>query len=389
MKLLYYTWNENSQRDMAESLVRLGYNVICCNMPFSNYEEDREFCFVLEKLFEEQECDGFISFDFFPLIAKCAEQLQKVYISWVYDTPHLTLFSPSVQSQYVKLFIFDKNQYKEMLNRKQTGLYHMPLAVNIERLVGQLGNLEEKIQYNNEISFVGSLYENNPYRQIQYLPDYLRGYMEGIILAQQKVYGYNFVQEIMDEKISLELEKYVKMNLDDSYQVPVSKLYANMLNAEVTARDRETLLEIAADEGQVTLYSGSQYAGTRIMQQGIVDYENGMPKVFRSSKINLNITLRSITSGIPLRALDIMGAGGFLMSNYQPELAEYFIDGQDIVLFDSPEDMRWKINYYLQHDEERQQIAQNGFEKVKKEFSYDIQLKKMLQLALDDGGQMV
>ena len=213
--------------------------------------------------------------------------------------------------------------------------------------------------------------------------------MEGIILAQQKVYGYNFVQEIMDEKISLELEKYVKMNLDDSYQVPVSKLYANMLNAEVTARDRETLLEIAADEGQVTLYSGSQYAGTRIMQQGIVDYENGMPKVFRSSKINLNITLRSITSGIPLRALDIMGAGGFLMSNYQPELAEYFIDGQDIVLFDSPEDMRWKVNYYLQHDEERQQIAQNGFEKVKKEFSYDIQLKKMLQLALDDGGQMV
>lgn len=213
--------------------------------------------------------------------------------------------------------------------------------------------------------------------------------MEGIILAQQKVYGYNFVQEIMDEKISLELEKYVKMNLDDSYQVPVSKLYANILNAEVTARDRETLLEIAADEGQVTLYSGSQYDGTRIIQQGIVDYENGMPKVFRSSKINLNITLRSITSGIPLRALDIMGAGGFLMSNYQPELAEYFIDGQDMVLFDSPEDMRWKINYYLQHDEKRQQIAQNGFEKVKKEFSYDIQLKKMLQLALNDGGQMV
>ena len=46
------------------------------------------------------------------------------------------------------------------------------------------------------------------------------------------------------KKISLELEKYVKMNLDDSYRVPVSKLYANMLNAEVTARDRETLLEI-------------------------------------------------------------------------------------------------------------------------------------------------
>ncbi len=194
--------------------------------------------------------------------------------------------------------------------------------------------------------------------------------MEGIILAQQKVYGYNFVQEIMDEKISLELEKYVKMNLDDSYQVPVSKLYANMLNAEVTARDRETLLEIALrTKDRLHFYSGSQYAGTRIMQQGIVDYENGMPKVFRSSKINLNITLRSITSGIPLRALDIMGAGGFLMSNYQPELAEYFIDGQDIVFFDRPEDMRWKVKLlFAKHDEERNKLPQNGFEKVKKNF---------------------
>ena len=112
--------------------------------------------------------------------------------------------------------------------------------------------------------------------------------------------------------------------------------------------------------------------------------KNGMPRVFRESKINLNITLRSITSGIPLRALDIMGAGGFLMSNYQPELAEYFINGQDMVMFDSPEDMQWKIRYYLQRDEERQQIANNGLEKVKKEFSYDIQLAKIMQLAFSD-----
>ena len=140
---------------------------------------------------------------------------KKIYISWVYDTPHLTLFSPSVESEYVKLFIFDKNQYSEMKERKYRGLFHLPLAVNVERLVRQLGKLDKKIQYINEISFVGSLYEKNMYRQVQYLPEYLRGYIEGIIVAQQKVYGYNFVQEVIEEKISVELGKYVKMNLDD------------------------------------------------------------------------------------------------------------------------------------------------------------------------------
>ena len=157
MRILYYTWNENSQRDMAESLVKLGYNVSCCNIPFSNYEEDKCFTDNLEKIFKEQACDCFLSFDFFPLI--------------VYDTPHLTLFSPSVESEYVKLFIFDKNQYSEMKERKYRGLFHLPLAVNVERLVRQLGKLDKKIQYINEISFVGSLYEKNMYRQVQYLPE--------------------------------------------------------------------------------------------------------------------------------------------------------------------------------------------------------------------------
>ena len=38
--------------------------------------------------------------------------------------------------------------------------------------------------------------------------------------------------------------------------------------------------------------------------------------MFANSKVNLNITLRNIKTGIPLRALDIMGAGGFLLTNY-------------------------------------------------------------------------
>lgn len=109
-----------------------------------------------------------------------------------------------------------------------------------------------------------------------------------------------------------------------------------------------------------------------------------MPYVFRHSRINLNITLRSITSGIPLRAMDIMGAGGFLMSNYQPELAEYFVDGQELVLFDSAQDMQWKLDYYLKHEEERRQIAKCGYEKVKRNFSYDILLKKIVRLALEE-----
>lgn len=384
MRILYYTWYENSQKDMAESLVRLGYEVICCHIPFSDYEVDEAFSVALENIFVEQKCDCFLSFDFFPLIAKSAEHLRKIYISWVYDTPHLTVFSPSAQSDYVKLFVFDKNQYEQIKLRKKTGLFHMPLPVNVARLDELLGPMDGEIPYTEQISFVGSLYENNAYRQVQYVPEYIKGYLEGVISAQQKVYGYNFVDEILEEKKSLELNKYIKMDLDESYQVSAVYLYSNMLNAEITARDRQQLLCAAAQIGTVALYSASKFPNHGIQERGIIDYEKGMPYVFRHSRINLNITLRSITSGIPLRAMDIMGAGGFLMSNYQPELAEYFVDGQELVLFDSTQDMQWKLDYYLKHEEERRQIAKCGYEKVKRNFSYDILLKKIVRLALEE-----
>ena len=109
---------------------------------------------------------------------------------------------------------------------------------------------------------------------------------------------------------------------------------------------------------------------SNIDYRGILDYYNNMSVVFRNSKINLNITIRSIRTGIPLRAMDIMASGGFLLSNYQEELAEYFIDGEDMVLYYDDEDMMNKIEYYLAHDEERKRIAENGRRKVADKYSY-------------------
>lgn len=113
---------------------------------------------------------------------------------------------------------------------------------------------------------------------------------------------------------------------------------------------------------------------------GIASYTEKMPRVFHRSKINLNITLRSILAGVPLRVLDILAAGGFLITNYQSEIAEYFEDGVDLVIAGTPEEMVQKTAYYLEHDEERKAIAINGQKKVLENFAYT----KLLPMILDE-----
>ena len=109
-----------------------------------------------------------------------------------------------------------------------------------------------------------------------------------------------------------------------------------------------------------------------------------MPSVFYHSKINLNFSLRSITSGIPLRCMDILGANGFLLSNYQPELAEFFSPNEDFVFFESEYDLISKIEYYLSHEKERTEIAYNGWRKIQTNFSYEQQLQILISKVFDN-----
>lgn len=46
---------------------------------------------------------------------------------------------------------------------------------------------------------------------------------------------------------------------------------------------------------------------------------------------------KSIKTGIPLRLFDIMGAGGFLITNYQSEITQYFDIDKELVVYDSME----------------------------------------------------
>ena len=109
-----------------------------------------------------------------------------------------------------------------------------------------------------------------------------------------------------------------------------------------------------------------------------MDYYDFAPYVFKDSKINLNISLRSIQAGIPLRGFDILGAGGFLLTNYQSDFLNFFVPGEDFDYFESKNDLLDKIDYYLAHEEERAQIAENGFKKVAAYHTYRHRAEEML-----------
>ena len=109
-----------------------------------------------------------------------------------------------------------------------------------------------------------------------------------------------------------------------------------------------------------------------------------MPKVFQASRINLNITMRPIETGLSLRIWDVLGCGGFLLTNYQAEIPDYFEIGRDLETYESMDELEEKVRYYLSHDEERVEIAISGYEKVARYHTYEIRLAQMLKILTDN-----
>lgn len=391
MKILFIEWASFGNQDIKEAFTAEGHTVV--SFPFSNKDsrKDAELEKELTSSLHKETPDIVFSFNYFPVISNVCKKENIRYISWIYDSPYVLLYSYTVINPCNVIYVFDKELYLEFHNAGIQTVHYMPMAANTERLdkilpegvttMDTLKSIDFPYLYN--VSFIGSLYteEHNFFDRMTTLSDYTKGYLDAIMSAQMKVQGYNFIQESLSPIID---DLYHALPMDPNPDGVESReyLYAQyVINRKITGLERTELIRAIAEHFHFDLFTPNQnFAIPNVTNHGTVDYYRQMPLVFRHSKINLNISLRSIKSGIPLRAFDILGSGGFLLSNYQPDFLDDFIPGEDFDYYESKEDLLDKIGYYLKHEEERAEIAKNGHDKVAANHTFRHRVRKMLAL---------
>lgn len=387
-KILIYRWNSNSELEFMDCIQKLGFQVIAFEQKMTDYHADAQFAQEFLKIVHREEPDLVFSYDYFPLVASLCNMNHIPYLAWIYDWPLYTLYSPTIRYHTNHIFCFDASGVEDLLKRGASNVYHLPLGVNVERKTQLIQKTSEKRKddFRSDVSFVGSLYneEKNRFRRME-LTDYTRGYAEGIIRAQLQVYGYHFVPQILPEEIVREIQLAGKLRLGGYYECNDKQLVADCISMEITAREREMLIADIADQYETCVYTASPipdnfHRKSRLYLKGPVNNQTELPLIYAASKINLNISSRTITSGIPLRVLEVLACGGFLITNYQPEIAEAFEDGRELVMYTDRRDCMDKVQYYLTHDEERRRIAANGRRAVRERFELMDMIKRMLEM---------
>ena len=376
MKLLFFQWHSFMNKGITRALEQLGIPFDVFFYQFQDWEEDAAFCEKFDKELQKGVYERVLSVNFSPLISDLCERHGIPYVSWVYDAPLHIRDQRPLKNTCNTIWFFDRMQAEDY---KQQGILakHLPLAVDPLSFAADASEREQH-KYCVQVSLVGNLYQTEYAYYSAPLNDYQRGYMEGIIQAQSKLYGGYIIPEMLTDELMEDLNVSYRRASGRRFEMGKRELEF-MLACETTGRERYLALALLSGHFQVAYYSGKEDERLKkASYRGYADYYSQMPLIFKNSSVNLNISLKAIRTGIPLRVLDVMGCGGFLMTNYQEEIAEHFEDGTDLAVYDGIEDLYAKTAFYLNHEDARRRIAERGLQKVLREFRFEDRIKMML-----------
>lgn len=374
-KLLYFRWQSYMNVGIDHALEKLHIDYDVFEWIMKEWENDPKLEELLTEKVRSGTYDTLFSVNYSPILSRVCMRMGLRYVAWSYDSPMNIRDLESMKNSCNEIYLFDRGQVEEY-RKLGIPMHHMPLAVDTDAFALQI-TLKDIAQFTSDVSLVGKLYQTEYAPYIAPLSEYTKGYLEGIISAQSKVFGACLIPELATDDI------LSKINADYKQRnIPVQMERAELeylLCSEVTHRERLLILSLLAKHFDTRLYtSDSDIQIPNLKVHGYVNYFTVMPKIMALSKINLCPTLKAIRTGMPLRSVDILGCKGFLLTSVQEELFEYCNPGEDCETYASIEELYQKATFYIAHDDIRQQIANNGFENAKKNFTFEDRLRKLL-----------
>jgi len=384
-KILFLEWKSFGNNHIIKEFKQAGYEVVMFDFPRET--EDLRFSQALtEKLtmaiLKEQPAFVF-SFNYFPVAAIACKACRSKYVSWVYDSPYILMYSQTIFYDTNRVFVFDRSECERFKKMGAKHVYYFPMAAAVEYYDAMQPDTQHHEKYDSDVTFIGSMYSETRqhlYRHLEDLDEYTKGYLNGVMQVQKNTYGMDVLEESLTPEIVENMRKVCPVTEHGDGIETVEWVFANyFLARKVTAMERFEVLSKLSDVCEVKLFTPEQTPELpHVKNMGKLDYYTQAPYAIKCAKINLNISLRSIHTGMPLRALDILGCGGFLLTNYQSDYLEYLEPGKDFVYYSHINEVPLLVSYYLSHEEERREIAQNGYRKIKELLSYRKQVKALL-----------
>lgn len=340
---------------------------------FTNYQSD------FEQALQKSNCETILSINMKGLDGNgiwsdLASEYGVQVCVWFVDDPAPILLH---QQQYIKsdmiAFCWEK-AYLEKLKRAGFGkVYHLPLAASLELFS------KRPVDLKTEVAFVGSSmsceFLNQIRKKFLWNPS-----LEPLI--------NNCAEMLLEDNNRDPFEILSQMCKRDSVNLPFSDIrnltwLRSLFIHTASMMKRKKIIQSLLQFGVETFGDPNGWKnlfGDTLKTNSDIDYRTELAEIYRSIKININITSCQMPSAVNQRVFDIPACGSFVINDRQGDLNELF-ESNEIVTFSSTEDLQEKVRYYSCHEAERIRVIELAYKRILNEHTYINRCKSIRCLA--------
>jgi len=312
---------------------------------------------------------------------------KRVVVEWEID-PIASPIPPVESSEDRNLFVFTQNP-EHIAKYQEMGYSHfeyLSLCANPHKFFPNRLNSDSQKRFGCDVSFGGSLMLETQQTLLTVLLDTLSTLSREENKTWENIHAWitklisnppvgsknlQLIEELENLLKASELPEAVKIN--ESYLVvtaPVAEFLAYLWRKQVVSAIVPFGIHIWGKEEWKNEFAQNY--------RGKADHYLDLPKIYIASKINLDISRINQPNIVTMRVFDVLACGGFVLADRNETLLELFKEDWDIVCFDTPEEAVDKINYYLNHENDRLTIAQRGYDNVVNSHTFEHRINHIL-----------
>jgi spore maturation protein CgeB len=150
---------------------------------------------------------------------------------------------------------------------------------------------------------------------------------------------------------------------------------ASGLKRQATCRSLlgEGLVLVGDPEG----WTAALGPGSRVLPH--VDYSTQLGGIYQHSAININITSCQMPTAVNQRLFDAPLAGGFLVTDAQPDALALFQEGEELIIYRSVEELLEQCRFYLSRPASRARVVEGAQRRIRAEHCVRHRLERMVQ----------
>jgi len=320
-----------------------------------------------------------LGFDKEGKLTELLTQLQIPVLCWYVDSPSYILENHERNlSPLLYIFVWEKHYVEKLKNLGFRNVYYLPLATDPEvfrRIPSHHRCLDS---YRCDVSFVGNSMVKAVEKWFRKFPHSPAAEKIGQLAIQMQRRSHQTPMEEILSRIKSEYGLSIPFEHDEAIIAFESALVLKSTQEyrrELVEALEEFGLHIYGDEGWFSLVSPEKFALFPPL-----DYYTQLPLLYNASKVNLNATSFQMNSAVNQRVFDVAACGGFLLTDCQPDMQELFELGREAICYQDREQLKELVKFYLQHPQQRAEIARQARERVLAEHTYLHRMEKMISV---------